>query len=123
MTTVIQQLGRLIAQAKHTDKKTGWFDPSAKQVRSFVHEYLPSGSGLDGDIVVDFSRCNSNQVVIDVEYHHMNEVGMYTGWTNHSIVVTPSFDGIDVCVTGKNKNDIKEYLLDLFYDALSEEFQ
>jgi hypothetical protein len=52
----------------------------------------------------------------------MDKTGMYDGWTNHSLIVKPSFDGLNIRVTGRNKNYIKEYLADLFYEALTQEY-
>jgi hypothetical protein len=102
--------------------RTGHFDPFF--VEKFVKEYLPSGSGLDGHIGIDYARSNDNRIVIDVEYHHMNEYGMYDGWTNHSIIIKPHFVwGFDLRVTGKDRNDIKEYLANLFTEALHEEYK
>ena len=93
-------------------------------IEKFVKEYLPSGSGLDGRIGIDYARSNDNRIVIDVEYHHMNEVGMYDGWTNHSIVITPHLiHNIDIRITGKNRNDIKDYLHQTFLCALLEEYK
>jgi hypothetical protein len=122
MTTVIQQLARLIEQAKHSEPNVPWYDPAAEKVRDFVHEYLPSGSGLDGGINIEFDRCKADRIVIEVEFHHMNEFGMYTGWTNHNIIVKPAFYQLDIRVTGPNKNEIKEYLADLFFHALTQEY-
>ena len=50
----------------------------------------------------------------------MNEGGFYDGWTTHDIIVTPSLvTTIDVRVTGRNKNDIKDYLAEMFDDVLT----
>jgi hypothetical protein len=60
--------------------------------------------------------------VIDTSFHHMNENGMYDGWTDHQIIITPSFiSGFDIRVTGRNMKGIKEYLIDLFHYVLSKE--
>jgi hypothetical protein len=113
MTTVIQALSSAISRAHYPGCDNA--------IEYLVNEYLPHGSGLDGMVCVDLTRSKSNKIFIDVEYHHMNEVGMYDGWTNHSIVVTPTFFGVDIRVTGKDRNSIKEYLADLFHSALMDE--
>ena len=41
--------------------------------------------------------------------------------TDHVITVRPSFGGLDLTISGKNKNDIKEYLSDVYYYALTKE--
>lgn len=54
-------------------------------------------------------------------YHFMNDAGMYDGWEDYKLIVTPSLTGdFDMRITGKNKGDIKEYLYDAFRSALSE---
>jgi hypothetical protein len=50
----------------------------------------------------------------------MTEGGMYDGWTEHTVVVTPSLAfGINIRITGRNRNDIKDYLHDVFHEALT----
>lgn len=52
----------------------------------------------------------------------MNEAGFYDGWTEHKVIVTPSL-GSDyyMKVTGKDRNQVKDYIGDRFYHALDEE--
>jgi hypothetical protein len=50
----------------------------------------------------------------------MNGDGYYDGWTDHTVIVTPTFSGIDITVTGRDKNDIKNYIGEVFYDCLRE---
>lgn len=90
------------------------------QVKKIADSYLPHGSGLDGQIIVE--SITDKKIVIFCEFHHMNENGFYTKWTDHTVVVTPSFDDIGIRITGKNLNDIKEYLWQVFYDALTADF-
>jgi len=51
----------------------------------------------------------------------MNDGGMYDGWTEHTVSITPAFAGINVSVSGRNRNDIKDYLGDTFQCALTAE--
>ena len=50
----------------------------------------------------------------------MNENGFYTEWTEHRLRVKPGFTGPILTISGKNKDDIKDYLHDVFYVALTE---
>ena len=50
--------------------------------------------------------------------HKPNEADAFV--KEHLVIVTPEFDGINVRVTGKNRNDIREYLADLYHDALTQ---
>ena len=80
---------------------------------------LPSGSGVDGGTKFDFDDSKENKLVLFCSFHHMNENGMYDGWTDHQIVITPDLAfGFNLRITGQNRNDIKEYLYDLFYSDL-----
>jgi hypothetical protein len=49
----------------------------------------------------------------------MHDSGMYDGWTEHTIVLTPSFLGhFDMRISGHNRNEIKDYIADTFRIAL-----
>lgn len=48
----------------------------------------------------------------------MNENGYYDGWTEHTVTVVPTFDGVDIRIGGRNRNDIKEYMHQTFDQAL-----
>ena len=48
----------------------------------------------------------------------MSETGFYDGWTEHKVIVTPSFAGIDLRITGRNRNDIKDHIHDCFSSIL-----
>lgn len=81
---------------------------------------LPSGSGWDDGTTVDLDRSTEDKLVLHGSYHHMNEAGMYDGWTNHTILVTPSFIGdFALRISGRDRNGIKDYLADLFTEVLN----
>lgn len=81
---------------------------------------LPSGSGFDCGTTIMRPESTDRRVVLETSFHHMDDAGGYDGWTAHLVVVTPSFDGFDLRVTGRNRNDIKEYIADVFYGALGQ---
>lgn len=78
-------------------------------------ENLPHGSGIDNGVKFDWEKSTYNKLIFSLSFHHMNEVGYYDGWTDHKVIITPSFIG-DFCVkiTGRNRNDIKDYLREIF---------
>jgi hypothetical protein len=84
-----------------------------------LEKLLPSGSGFDKATRVDVESTDS-KIFMYTSFHHMNEVGYYDGWTDHTVIVTPTFSGIDITVTGRDKNDIKNYIGEVFYDCLRE---
>lgn len=87
----------------------------------YLEDLLPSGSGIDSGCTIDREKSGSKKIIISFSYHHMDENGMYCGWTDHDLIVTPNLtDGFDLRITGKNKRQIKEYLYDVFYHAMNE---
>ncbi len=81
---------------------------------------LPSGSGIDHGTTIDLDRSTGECVVLTMDYHHMNDSGYYDGWTFHTIKVTPTFEGFDLVIGGRDRNQIKEYLADTLHHALSQ---
>ena len=96
-----------------------WSERLLNRIERMCREYLPSGGGFDSgtQFIKEFSR--PDRLVFAVEFHHMNDSGFYDGWTYHKVIVTPSFFGFDLKVTGLNRNEIKEYIADVFHSALS----
>lgn len=82
---------------------------------------LPRGSGIDaGTTIVSVT---DKQIVLTAGYHHMNEGGYYDGWTEHTIRVRPSLMlGMTVTVSGPNRNNIKDYLQELYMRVMDQEF-
>lgn len=108
--------------ARANCKKSGnteWFGKWTKRIESDIADHMPSGSGVDSGTSIDFGKFRPDKrIVFTCSFHHMNNVGMYDGWTEHEIVLSPAFDGFNLKVTGRNRNDIKEYLGDLYHEAL-----
>lgn len=97
---------------------TEWLATHRAELTKLVAE-LPSGAGIDNGTKLDQDRSNGNRIVLTLGFHHMNEHGVYDGWTEHEIWVTPAFDGVNLRITGKNRNDIKSYLYELYDDILT----
>ena len=118
MQTNIQALAVALATAKRCERPdapasrvcVAWRDLCDAIMRD-----APSGSGIDAGTELDEARSTSRRIVLFVAFHHMDEAGGYDGWTSHNVIITPRFDGIDVRVTGKDRNGIKEYLADTYY--------
>ena len=85
------------------------------------NKLLPSGSGIDSGSSIDIDKSRDNRIVINTSFHHLNECGIYDGWTDHQVIITPSLvHDIDIRITGINRNDIKEYLMHIFGEELME---
>ena len=125
MTPLYQHIARCLA-AQENCRKTGnteWLSRHGDTINHLVNIYMPSGSGIDSGTKLDFDRSRPNRLVFTAPYHHMNDGGMYDGWTDHDIIVTPnlSFGGFDLRITGRDRNQIKDYLGDTFAEALRQD--
>jgi len=119
--TLATTLARYIQARKNCEASgnTEWFDIWTERITKLCEKHMPHGSGLDVGCELDLPACTARKLVIVTSYHHMNEAGFYTGWTDHKINVTASLtSGFEVTVTGKNKNDVKEWLATLFTEIL-----
>jgi hypothetical protein len=113
-------LARSLAALRNCERSHNgaWFDRWSDRIDALC-EALPSGSGVDGGTSFDLARSTPEKLVFTLSYHHMNEGGYYDGWTSHTVTVRPSFVfGVDVTISGRNRNDIKEYLAQLFTSTM-----
>ena len=92
---------------------TEWKEKHEDVIMGF-EKLLPSGSGLDSGCKFDLEKSNSHKIVINTSFHHMDENGMYDGWTDHTITLTPTFGGFDIKISGRDRGMIKDYLCDTF---------
>ena len=90
-------------------------------IKKLVRDHMPSGSGVDMRTKIDLISCNEKRIVFNFSFHHMNENGLYDGWTEHTLIIKPSFTDFDMSITGRNQNDIKEYFYDVYNEALNQE--
>jgi hypothetical protein len=103
--------------------KRAWQQKHEARLVTLERNHLPSGAGIDNGCVIDRERTTLDKIVIQTAYHHMNDVGMYDGWTEHNVTVRPTFIGFDIKVSGRNRNDVKDYLAECFEHALSQEVE
>ena len=91
-------------------------------IERIIKDHFPSGSGFDSGTTLDMGESNGEKLVFYTSFHHMDENGFYDGWTEHKVIVTPSLSfGYNLRITGKDRNDIKEYIADCFIEALERE--
>jgi len=99
-----------------------WFNRHSDELESDLKETAPSGSGFDNGTELDYTKSRKKKIetgsishlVFNTAFHHMNEDGYYTRWTYHTVIVTPTFEGINIRVTGRDHNMIKDYIADVF---------
>lgn len=120
------QVYRLIASSIDAYKRciekgnNEWELKHKDTIKQLVNQFLPSGSGWDNATTFDFDASTGDKLVFYGSFHHMDENGYYDGWTDHTITVKASMiHGILLSVSGRNRNDIKEYLYEIFDECLN----
>lgn len=99
--------------------RSEWFDRHTETIERLLKEYLPSGSGFDDGTKIDLDASHAEKLVFITGFHHMNEIGYYAGWTKHVVAITPSLaSGFHIRVSGRNRNEIKDYIHEAFDRAL-----
>lgn len=95
---------------------TEWYVLHGETIESLVRKHMPSGSGIDNGVQFDLdTNTNPDRLVFTFGFHHMDENGSYDGWTDHGVIVTPSLaSGFYIEIIGPDRNDIKEYLHQVF---------
>lgn len=87
-----------------------------------VRQYMPSGCGVDSGTRAMHDRCTGERLTFQADFHHMTEHGFYDGWTEHVVTVRPSLVyGFTLSISGRDRNDIKDYLSELYDEALRQD--
>jgi hypothetical protein len=118
-TINVKELANAIAAYKNC-KASGnveWAEKHLEKIEGICNN-LPSGSGFDAGTEILLDKCTPNRLVFFTEFHHLSD-GYYVGWTKHNVIVEPSFSGFHISITGRNFNDIKEYISDVFNDLFT----
>lgn len=114
-------LASLIA-ARANCAKTGnleWKANHEDKAIRLARGYLPSGSGFDCGTAIDLDASTAEKLVLRTSYHHMNESGMYDGWTEHAVTIRPSLlHGFTLRVSGRDRDGVKDYIAEMFEHAL-----
>ena len=98
-----------------------WYAKHREIAERIVADHLPHGSGIDSGPELDIEASSSEKIVLNLSYHHMNDVGVYDGYTDHTITIRPSLAlGFTLKVSGRDRRQIKDYLGDAFDCALRE---
>lgn len=103
-----------------------WEQKHLDTLARLCQNHLPHGAGIDSTHPenlrgLDREESTPDKLIINLSYHHMHsESGMYDGWTDHQVIVTPEFDGIKLKITGRDRNEIKDYLHEVYQCSLGE---
>jgi len=109
------------------DDNAEWSRRHAETLATLQRQFLPHGSGIDGTREpLDKDASRADRLVFNVDYHAMDENGMYCGWFRYIVVATPSFDGVDVSVRRGQRRSrafyddgAMDWIADCFRTALS----
>ena len=124
-------LAKLLERHKNLSRsptlRPAMLDAVEDEIDRLVKEHMPSGSGFDRGTTLNFDMCERagdpnacpHMLVFDTAFHHMDEHGGYSGWTEHKVIVTPTFLGPVLRVTGRDRDGIKEYIADQFHWAIN----
>jgi hypothetical protein len=118
-----QELASRIGARKNCEKSNNieWFEKHGDMAEKLAKDFMPSGSGIDSGTNIDLDESTAEKLVFYFGYHHMDENGMYSGWTEHKLIVTPSLQfGISLRITGRDRNHVKEYLYEVFQTDLEQ---
>ena len=98
-------------------------DTHEATIERLVKDFMPSGSGFDAGTKLDLDLSHAERLVFTTSYHHMNDGGYYDGWTEHTVTVTPGFNGSNIRISGRDRNGIKDYIHSTFGDALGRDVE
>lgn len=121
-TPLYRELSSVLSAIDNCRKSgnNSWLDRHESTIKTLV-DFLPSGSGIDNGVTLDRDASTPEKLVFTFGFHHMNDTGMYDGWTQHTLTVKPSLQfGIDIRISGRDRNQIKDYLYEIFQNALTD---
>lgn len=108
-----------LVQARKTcieSSNNEWAVKHGTTIARLVSNHLPS------EWKIDVNSSHADKLVFEGSYHHMNDVGYWDGYTDHTIVLTPSLlSDFNLRISGRNRNEIKEYIHDIFDTAMRED--
>lgn len=121
---VAQKIASLIlARANCLDRSnTEWADRHGETLAAIMRD-APSGGGFDnGTVLHHFSSPETLRFI--TSFHHMDAHGSYDGWTDHAVTVKASLAlGLDLRVSGRDRNGIKDYIHETFQTWLSSGYE
>lgn len=120
MRRIHGELGVCSSMKETYELRQEWFEKHTDRIKQLVSLYLPSGSGFDTGTVIDLESSHADKLVFNTEFHHMDENGMYDGWTEHTVTVKPSLGfGMHLRISGRDRNGIKELIEETFWNSLT----
>lgn len=124
-TTVLSALASALVARANCIKlgNTEWENNHSATIDQLARDFLPSGSGFDSGTKVNLDQSNGEtRIVLTTSYHHMNEGGMYDGWTDHTVTIRPCLlHEFTLTISGRDRNQFKDYAYEVFNSSLKEQ--
>jgi hypothetical protein len=121
LAVVLARLVEARLNCLKSEKHEDWLDKHEERIETLVKDMMPNGSSVDHGTTIDHDRSTGERLVFTFDYHHMDEYGGYDGWTSHTLTVKASLaHGLTLKISGPDRNQIKEYLHDTYYCALTQ---
>lgn len=99
-----------------------WYEKHTEALHDIESDLLPHGSGIDSGCTIDLEKSTDSRIVINVPFHTMDPNGFYAGWRDYTVIVTPSLiSRFNLRITGRDYNNLKEHLYQVFEYELSQE--
>lgn len=99
---------------------TEWQDRHETRITTLCNA-LPSGAGFDSGCCLLISQSTPEKLIFEADFHHMDQHGGYDGWSTHTVIVTGSLAfGFNLHITGRDRNEIKDYISECFGTVLGE---
>ena len=96
-----------------------WFHKWDNMIDNIIDNYMPHGSGIDAETTL--LTQSENVIRFQSAFHTMTD-GYYGRWIDYTVTIKPDFiHDIDLLIVGDfgQFQDIKEYLYELYYEALT----
>jgi hypothetical protein len=109
-----------IQQVKNDPRFAEALEAAEERLERLI-DSAPSGSGFDRGTNLEIADQKAGQLRFTTEFHHLDDNGTYDGWAEHVVTVKPSLAwGFELRVSGRNRDNIKEYIAERFDSWLSE---
>lgn len=119
---IAEALSRAIVSGRNAEASgnTVWAEKWQARIADIM-DGAPWGSGFDnGTHLGSGHKQSDRRLTFATSFHHMSDGGFYDGWSDHIITIDATFTGLGVKVSGRNRNDIKDYIAEVFSCWLSE---